>query len=92
MPTGSEFPHGVSFPQNEDATPEPSSELISRSYRVSSFRGLPQSASPPTRNCLDFGWRNRHLQKTVRWRGRAPAPAPQVVQSLSPRLIMIWPR
>jgi hypothetical protein len=69
MPTGSDFPHGVSFPQNEDATPEPSSERISRSYRVSSFRGLPQSASPPTRNCLDFGWRNRHFQKAVRWRG-----------------------
>ncbi len=71
MPTGSDFPHGVSFPQNEDATPEPSSERISRSYRVSSFRGLPQSASPPTRNCLDFGWRNRHLQKAIRWRGPA---------------------
>ena len=27
----------------------------SRSHRVSSFRGLPQSATARTRNCLDFG-------------------------------------
>jgi hypothetical protein len=30
---------------------------------VSSFRGLPQSASPPMRNWLDFGWRNRRFKK-----------------------------
>ena len=35
----------------------------------SETKGLPQSASPPMRNCLDFGWRNRHLQKAVCWRG-----------------------
>ncbi len=27
----------------------------SRSHRVSSFRGLPQSATARTQNCLDFG-------------------------------------
>ena len=61
-------------------------------HRVSSFRGLPQNAAAPMRNCLDFGWRSRHLQKTVRWRGPAvmgrhpPGLAPRVVQSLSPQL------
>ena len=25
------------------------------------FRRLPRSAAPPTRNCLDFGWRGRRL-------------------------------
>jgi hypothetical protein len=72
---------GVRFPQNQDATPEPSSERISRSYRVSSFRGLPQSASPPMRNCLDFGWRNGHFKKRFagedlrRWEGARPRTA-----------------
>ena len=42
-----------------------------RNHRVSSFRWLPQIASAPIPNCLDFGWRSRHLQKAVRWRGPA---------------------
>jgi hypothetical protein len=33
-----------------------------RRLRVSRFRGLPRSATAPTRNCLDFGWRIRRLQ------------------------------
>jgi hypothetical protein len=37
---------GVRFPHNEDATPEPSSERISRSYRVSSFRVAAERLSP----------------------------------------------
>ena len=32
-------------------------------HPVSSFRGLPQSATAPMPNCLDFGWRSRRLQK-----------------------------
>ena len=32
--------------------------------RVSSFRWLPQNASAPMRNCLDFGWRGRRRQKS----------------------------
>ena len=37
---------------------------------MSSFRRLPQSATAPMRNCLDFGWRIRRLSVVlaVIWR------------------------
>jgi hypothetical protein len=57
----------------------------SRSHRVSSFRGLPQSVTSRTQNCLDFGWPSR-LQKRACWRGPAvtgmrTCPPPRVVHS-----------
>ena len=55
-----------------------------RIHRVSSFRGLPQSATVAMPNCLDFGWRSRHLQTAVRWRGPAVIEAPAY---LAPRVV-----
>ena len=76
----------------QGGSPASVTRSLSRSRRMSSFRGLPRARAHLIWNCLDFGWRSRHLQKAVRWRGPAvmgkaqPSPAPRVVQGLPPRL------
>jgi hypothetical protein len=57
-------------------------------HRIGSFRGLSRSVNAPTRNCLDFGWRDRRLDsagKDLRRRGHLPnQPAPQVPHDGAP--------
>ncbi len=79
-----------------NATKRPqATKVLSRSRRVSSFRGLPQRAPAPMRNCLDFGWRIFRLQYVVSLAricgdGEVPAcPAPQMVQGNRRGQIMI---
>ena len=75
------------------------SSSLSPNHRVSSFRGLPRKAAAPNaepsrlRLAKPPPSKKRFAGEDLRsWERRPPSLAPQVVQSLSPRLNHDWPR